>query len=161
MNILYASRHTLSVNVFSVQWISSSFHHFFQKRTFFFHFFRKWLGREVLALSQVDLVLDTNLTSCIKLTRAFVKFMLETNGGHVVNVASIAGQVAADGPVVTWLPPPLFSQIFGWRRFGWASPNRSINKDALSALLKGRLVYYHEFGINCHEINMCIIESDK
>lgn len=41
----------------------------------------------------VDQMLETNLSCCVKLTRDFVKFMLEASGGHVVNVASLAGQL--------------------------------------------------------------------
>lgn len=57
--------------------------------------------------AEIDLMLETNLTSCVKLTRDFLRFMLEVpassyvprfeveaNGGHIVNIASIAGQAA-------------------------------------------------------------------
>eukprot|EP00435_Cladocopium_sp_Y103_P040423 s911_g11.t1 len=48
---------------------------------------------EKMTDDHVDQMLETNLSCCVKLTRDFVKFMLEASGGHVVNVASVAGQL--------------------------------------------------------------------
>ncbi|CAK9032980.1 unnamed protein product [Durusdinium trenchii] len=48
---------------------------------------------EKMSDDEVDLVMETNLLSCVKLTRSFLNMMLEAKGGHIVNMCSVASQL--------------------------------------------------------------------
>jgi short-subunit dehydrogenase len=49
---------------------------------------------------RIDTVIETNLSSVIHATRAFLPGMLDRGRGHVINVASLAGRFATPGAAV-------------------------------------------------------------
>ena len=51
-------------------------------------------------LEHLDRVVDVNLRAVIRGTKLFLPVMLEQGGGHVVNVASLAGRIATPGAAV-------------------------------------------------------------
>ena len=59
-------------------------------------------GGEFLAIDhdRIDTVIETNLSSVIHATRAFLPGMLDRGRGHVINVASLAGRFATPGAAV-------------------------------------------------------------
>ena len=59
-------------------------------------------GGEFLTIDhdQIDTVIETNLSSVVHATRAFLPGMLDRGRGHVMNVASLAGRFATPGAAV-------------------------------------------------------------
>jgi NADP-dependent 3-hydroxy acid dehydrogenase YdfG len=51
-------------------------------------------------LQHLDRVIDVNLRAVIRGTKLFLPVMLEQGGGHIVNVASLAGRIATPGSAV-------------------------------------------------------------
>ena len=49
------------------------------------------------SISDWQVMLDTNVTGLLRVTRAFLPKMLELNHGHVINMGSIAGHVVYEG----------------------------------------------------------------
>jgi short-subunit dehydrogenase len=55
---------------------------------------------EDLSLEQIERVIRVNLLGVLFCTKAFLPMMLEQSGGHIVNVASLAGRYATPGASV-------------------------------------------------------------
>ena len=51
-------------------------------------------------LGHLDRVMDVNLRAVVRGTKLFLPMMLERGGGHIVNVASLAGRMATPGAAV-------------------------------------------------------------
>ena len=51
-------------------------------------------------LAYLDRVIDVNLRAVVRGTKLFLPMMLERGGGHVVNVASLAGRIVSPGAAV-------------------------------------------------------------
>lgn len=47
------------------------------------------------SIKNVDRQIDVNLRAVIHMTEAFVPHMVNSNGGHIVNIASLAGKIQA------------------------------------------------------------------
>lgn len=64
-----------------------------------------WL--EALAPADIDLQIDVNLRGAIQVVRAVLPYMLQQRSGHIINMASVAGRIAA----------PLYS-VYAATKFG-------------------------------------------